>query len=56
MSSPMELISTKPIIGAEAQTGAGILLLCAGTYLPGGLEKTKIQRLASPISLMQGAA
>lgn len=56
MFSPMELINTQPTTGVAAQTGAGISLLCAGTSLPGGLEKIKIQRLASPISLMQGAA
>ena len=56
MSLHTGLINIQLTTGAEAQTGVGILLLYAGTSLPGGPEKTRIQRLASPISLMQGAA
>ena len=55
MSLHTGLINIQLTTGAEAQTGVGILLLYAGTSLPGGPEKTRIQRLASPISLMQVA-
>ena len=56
MSWPMELKSTKPIIGHAELTGADTLQHFAGTSLPGGVARTRIPKLALATWHMPDAA
>ena len=56
MSWPMELKSTKPIIGHAEPIGAVTLQRSAATYSPGGVVRTRTLKPALAILHMLAAA